>query len=153
LSQDASGRRGSRGGIKGGGKDGAAALPRARKERRRPFIGGASCRGGARTSRHPQDRGMGARRRRRAACTAATTLGGRRGDVTVWRARGGRGRRWTRRPTPLRLPRGARGTSTSAPSPLREVHDVGARAERRQRAPCTAEFRWVVWNFGLLHFN
>jgi hypothetical protein len=56
-----------------------------------------------------------------------------------------------RRPTPLRLPRGARGTSTSVLGPLREVHGAGARAERRQRTlRCRApmgglEFRFTAF--------
>jgi hypothetical protein len=134
-------------------RHGAVALPRARKERRRRFIVGASWRGGACTSRNLQDRGMGAGRRRRAACTVASALGGRCGDLSAWCARDGRGRRWTRRPLPLSLPRGARGTGgrrrASVVAPGQSVARPACHGARRRawaRTPGASRLYHLTWH-------
>jgi hypothetical protein len=98
-----------------------------------PFIDGASWRGGARTSRHPQDRAMGARRRRRAAQYDSGTVG--RGARS---ARPGHGTRGAWRPG------SAGGRRCDARGPQRAVRRAKASlgvqygAVRRQAdRPCT----------------
>jgi hypothetical protein len=57
--------------------------------------------------------------------------------VDAWHERDGGERRWARRPMPLRVPRGARGASTSVPSPRRGFLAAthAASCDKGQRAP------------------